>query len=106
MICLSWIEILQTKNQKTSRLKANQLAEETFGSVPHSFVFHRGRIGKNVGQLVMDMRCVMQPFTAESLKVLPTLWHSIRCISPLPFIFVTWVKINSRDIDRTGHVNF
>lgn len=59
----------KTKNQKTSRQKANQLAEETFGSVPHSFIFHRGRIGKNVGQLVMDMRRVMQPYTAESLKV-------------------------------------
>ncbi|XP_076122489.1 suppressor of SWI4 1 homolog [Alosa pseudoharengus] len=59
----------KTKNQKTSRQKANQLAEETFGSVPHSFVFHRGKIGKNVGQLVSDMRQVMQPYTAESLKV-------------------------------------
>ncbi|XP_010899504.2 suppressor of SWI4 1 homolog [Esox lucius] len=59
----------KTKNQKKSRLNANHVAEEVFGSAPHSFVFHRGQVGKNVGQLVADMRRVMEPFTAESLKV-------------------------------------
>ncbi|XP_051994362.1 suppressor of SWI4 1 homolog [Xyrauchen texanus] len=59
----------RTKNQKKSRVTADQVAEETYGSVPHTFVFHRGQIGKNVGQLVMDMRRVMEPFTAKSLKV-------------------------------------
>lgn len=59
----------KTKNQKKSRLSANHVAEETFSSAPHSFVFHRGQVGKNVGQLVLDMRRVMEPFTAESLKV-------------------------------------
>ncbi|XP_041734996.1 protein Peter pan [Coregonus clupeaformis] len=59
----------KTKNQKKSRLSANHVAEEVFGAVPHSFVFHRGQVGKNVGQLVEDMRRVMEPFTAESLKV-------------------------------------
>uniref|UniRef100_A0A8C7JA34 Peter pan homolog n=1 Tax=Oncorhynchus kisutch TaxID=8019 RepID=A0A8C7JA34_ONCKI len=46
----------KTKKQKKSRLSANHVAEEVFGAVPHSFVFHRGQGGKN-------------PFTAESLKV-------------------------------------
>ncbi|KAF7666014.1 hypothetical protein LDENG_00122310 [Lucifuga dentata] len=59
----------KTKNQKKSRAQANHVAEETYGSVPHSFVFHRGHIGKNVNQLVLDMRKVMQPYTAESLKI-------------------------------------
>lgn len=59
----------QSKNQKKSRATANHVAEETFGSVPHSFVFNRGQVGKNVGQLIRDMRKVMMPYTAESLKV-------------------------------------
>ncbi|XP_068434500.1 suppressor of SWI4 1 homolog [Clinocottus analis] len=59
----------KTKNQKKSRATANHVAEETFASVPHSFVFNRGQIGKNVGQLIVDVRRVMEPFTAESLKV-------------------------------------
>uniref|UniRef100_A0A673C5S0 Peter pan homolog n=1 Tax=Sphaeramia orbicularis TaxID=375764 RepID=A0A673C5S0_9TELE len=59
----------KTKNQKKSRATANHVAEETYQSVPHSFVFHRGQIGKNVTQLIMDVRRVMEPFTAESLKV-------------------------------------
>ncbi|XP_061568591.1 suppressor of SWI4 1 homolog [Cololabis saira] len=59
----------KTKHQKKSRAVANHVAEETYSSVPHSFVFHRGQVGKNVGQLVLDMRRVMEPYTAESLKV-------------------------------------
>ncbi|XP_037647545.1 uncharacterized protein LOC119501312 [Sebastes umbrosus] len=59
----------KTKNQKKSRATANHVAEETYGAIPHSFVFHRGQIGKNVGQLLADVRRVMEPYTAESLKV-------------------------------------
>ncbi|KAF7690988.1 hypothetical protein HF521_011285 [Silurus meridionalis] len=59
----------KTKNQKKARVAANHVAEETYGSVPHSFVFHRGQIGKNVEELMMDMRRVMEPYTAQSLKV-------------------------------------
>uniref|UniRef100_A0A8C2IFE6 Suppressor of SWI4 1 homolog n=1 Tax=Cyprinus carpio TaxID=7962 RepID=A0A8C2IFE6_CYPCA len=59
----------QTKNQKKAREAASRVAEETYSTVPHTFVFHRGQIGKNVTQLVADMRRVMEPFTARSLKV-------------------------------------
>ncbi|CAJ1075295.1 suppressor of SWI4 1 homolog [Xyrichtys novacula] len=59
----------KTKNQKKARAQANHVAEETYGVIPHSFVFHRGQIGKNVGQLIQDMRRIMMPFTAESLKI-------------------------------------
>ncbi|XP_077352327.1 suppressor of SWI4 1 homolog [Festucalex cinctus] len=59
----------KTKNQKKSRAEANHVAEETYRSVPHSFVFHRGQVGKTVAQLIMDVRRVMEPYTAESLKV-------------------------------------
>ncbi|XP_070703580.1 suppressor of SWI4 1 homolog [Pempheris klunzingeri] len=59
----------KTKNQKKSRANANHVAEETYGSVPHSFVFHRGQVGRNVAQLIDDMRRVMEPYTAESLKI-------------------------------------
>ncbi|XP_068605960.1 suppressor of SWI4 1 homolog [Brachionichthys hirsutus] len=59
----------KTKNQKKSRAAANHVAEETYGAVPHSFVFHRGQVGKNVGQLILDTRKVMEPYTAESLKM-------------------------------------
>ncbi|XP_051905401.1 suppressor of SWI4 1 homolog [Hippocampus zosterae] len=59
----------KTKNQKKSRVEAHQAAEETYRSVPHSFVFHRGQVGKNVAQLITDVRRVMEPFTAEHLKV-------------------------------------
>lgn len=36
---------------------------------PHSFVIHRGKVGKHVVELVKDMRRVMAPYTAEDLKV-------------------------------------
>uniref|UniRef100_A0A7N6FHW7 Brix domain-containing protein n=1 Tax=Anabas testudineus TaxID=64144 RepID=A0A7N6FHW7_ANATE len=55
--------------ETTSFAVANHVAEESYGAVPHSFVFHRGQIGKNVAQLILDMRKVLEPYTAESLKV-------------------------------------
>ncbi|XP_053226499.1 suppressor of SWI4 1 homolog isoform X2 [Podarcis raffonei] len=59
----------KTKNQKKERAAAQLRGQEEFGSVPHSFVFHRGRVGKNLQQLIRDVRRVMQPYTASSLKV-------------------------------------
>ncbi|KAL7826837.1 hypothetical protein AOLI_G00320460 [Acnodon oligacanthus] len=59
----------KTKNQKAARVASASVAEVEYGTVPHSFVFHRGLIGKNVNQLVTDMRRVMEPYTARALKV-------------------------------------
>ena len=59
----------QSKNQKKQRSAALLRAQEDFGAVPHSFVFHRGRVGRNVRQLSMDLRRVMEPYTARALKV-------------------------------------
>ncbi|XP_063150375.1 suppressor of SWI4 1 homolog [Candoia aspera] len=59
----------KTKNQKKERTVAQHRSQEEYGSVPHSFVFHRGRIGKNIQQLILDVRRVMEPYTAASLKV-------------------------------------
>ncbi|KAM7079800.1 LOW QUALITY PROTEIN: uncharacterized protein J5F26_015968 [Ciconia maguari] len=59
----------RSKNQKKERATALQHAQQEFGTVPHSFVFHRGRIGKNVRQLIADVRKVMEPYTARALKV-------------------------------------
>ncbi|XP_061761197.1 suppressor of SWI4 1 homolog [Nerophis ophidion] len=59
----------KSRNQKKARSEATHLAEETYRNVPHSFVFHRGQVGKNISQLIMDMRRVMKPYTAEQLKV-------------------------------------
>ncbi|XP_054831772.1 suppressor of SWI4 1 homolog [Eublepharis macularius] len=59
----------KTKNQKKERAVAQQRSEEEYGSVPHSFVFHRGHVGKNLQQLILDVRRVMEPYTATNLKV-------------------------------------
>ncbi|XP_056426586.1 suppressor of SWI4 1 homolog [Hyla sarda] len=59
----------KTKNQKKLKANAVHNAEEDYTGVPHSFVFHRGQIGKNVQQLIQDVRRAMEPFTASSLKV-------------------------------------
>ncbi|NXQ92677.1 SSF1 protein, partial [Nyctibius grandis] len=59
----------QSKNQKKERAAAQHQAQQEFGTVPHSFVFHRGRVGKSVRQLLADVRRVMEPYTARALKV-------------------------------------
>uniref|UniRef100_A0A452HBZ5 Brix domain-containing protein n=2 Tax=Gopherus agassizii TaxID=38772 RepID=A0A452HBZ5_9SAUR len=56
-------------NQKRARAAAQQRAQEQFASVPHSFVFHRGRVGRSLQQLILDVRRVMEPFTASTLQV-------------------------------------
>ncbi|NXL68361.1 SSF1 protein, partial [Chordeiles acutipennis] len=59
----------QSKNQKKERAAALHQAQQQFSSVPHSFVFHRGRVGKNLRQLIADVRRVMEPYTARALQV-------------------------------------
>ena len=43
--------------------------QQQFDKCPHSFVFHRGHVGRSIIDLVSDMRRVMEPFTASNLKV-------------------------------------
>ena len=45
------------------------LTEEEVGGTPHSFVLHRGHVGSALLQLEMDLRHVMEPYTALNLKV-------------------------------------
>ena len=53
------------KKRKTHR----DLTEEEVNKVPHSFVMHRGEVGKSVLKLEVDIRRVMEPYTATRLKV-------------------------------------
>ncbi|XP_067416736.1 suppressor of SWI4 1 homolog [Emydura macquarii macquarii] len=59
----------KTKNQKRARAAAQQRAQERFSAAPHCFVLHRGRAGRALQQLVLDVRRVMEPFTASALQV-------------------------------------
>ena len=43
--------------------------EEEYKKQPHTFIFNRGKVGKNVRDLVLDLRRAMKPYTAESLRV-------------------------------------
>lgn len=54
------------KGKKTCKI---DVQEENYKSAPHSFVFHRGHVGKTVKQLVHDTRAVMEPFTAKTLQI-------------------------------------
>lgn len=56
------------KNRKKKRT-VKPAAELTNNSTPRSFVFHRGVVGKNIHQLITDMRHLMEPYTAINLKV-------------------------------------
>lgn len=42
---------------------------ESDPSIPRSFVFNRGEVGTTLGQLISDMKRVMEPYTAIKLKV-------------------------------------
>lgn len=42
---------------------------EEIARAPHSFVIHRGPVGRPIVDFTKDFRKVMEPFTASSLKV-------------------------------------
>jgi len=60
-----YIFCLQSK-RKTCK---TDVQEEQYQTAPHSFVFNRGHVGRNVKQLVQDTRTLMEPFTAKHLQV-------------------------------------
>ncbi|XP_074386246.1 suppressor of SWI4 1 homolog [Zonotrichia albicollis] len=53
----------------SSAPRARQRSEQEFSSVPHSFVFARGRAGRSLRSLCKDLRKVLEPFTARNLQV-------------------------------------
>ncbi|NWT18948.1 SSF1 protein, partial [Vireo altiloquus] len=59
----------QSRWQRRERAKARERAELEFGSVPHSMVFPRGRVGSSIRTLGKDLRKVLEPFTARNLQV-------------------------------------
>ncbi|XP_060074843.1 suppressor of SWI4 1 homolog [Ylistrum balloti] len=58
----------KSKRQKAMRQKQLQYQEDSYAKAPHSFVFNRGHVGKNILHLIKDLRRVMEPFTARNLK--------------------------------------
>lgn len=66
----------QSRHQKRARAQAQLRNLEAYAAQPHSFVFTRGRAGRSVRQLSLDVRRVMEPLTATRLQV---------CI-PQPFL--------------------
>lgn len=57
------------KTRRKKRKTHQDVTEEEVNKVPHSFVMHRGDVGKSVLKLEMDIRRVMEPYTASKLKV-------------------------------------
>lgn len=55
--------------KKSKQIQVQRGEDEEVKSAPHSFVIQRGKVGRNVTALMNNMRRVMAPFTAESLKV-------------------------------------
>ncbi len=59
--------IQQGKNTKAAKQNLVS-AESVYGKAPHTFVFHRGVVGKSVFQLLLDTRRTMEPYTASDLR--------------------------------------
>ncbi|XP_055457467.1 suppressor of SWI4 1 homolog [Psammomys obesus] len=59
----------RSRHQKRARAQAQLRNLEAYAAQPHSFVFTRGRAGRSVQQLSLDVRRVMEPLTATRLQV-------------------------------------
>ena len=47
----------------------SQYEPAEYKNAPHSFIIHRGKVGRHVKDLVKDFRLIMEPYTASKLKV-------------------------------------
>ncbi|CEF63856.1 Protein Peter pan [Strongyloides ratti] len=64
--------ILEKQNKAVKKqqiLVAKEAIEKEQAKMPHSFVIYNGSVGKYVRMLMMDIRKVLEPFTASQLKV-------------------------------------
>ncbi|XP_046671904.1 protein Peter pan-like [Homalodisca vitripennis] len=61
----------RSKKGKTAKNNPNsaETEPEELTRAPHSFVIHRGSVGRTIVDFTKDFRKVMEPFTASSLKV-------------------------------------
>uniref|UniRef100_A0A8C3VXT0 Peter pan homolog n=1 Tax=Catagonus wagneri TaxID=51154 RepID=A0A8C3VXT0_9CETA len=59
----------RSRHQKRARAQAHLRNLEAYAAQPHSFVFARGRAGRSVRQLSLDLRRVMEPLTATRLQI-------------------------------------
>ncbi|XP_029399697.1 suppressor of SWI4 1 homolog isoform X2 [Mus pahari] len=59
----------RSRHQKRNRAQAQLRNLDAYAAQPHSFVFTRGRAGRSVRQLSLDVRRVMEPLTATRLQV-------------------------------------
>lgn len=59
----------KAKKVKENRLILSKKEDEKLSRAPHSFVFYRGNVGGNVMDLTMDVRRMMEPYTASNLQV-------------------------------------
>lgn len=64
-----FVHVFNIYLQKNGALPATKPESSNLTRAPHSFIFHRGKIGRSIMRLVRDMRNVMEPFTATKLKV-------------------------------------
>ena len=55
------------QRKKQTHVTAEGAVEEK--AAPATFVMERGRVGRTLSQLVLDLRRVMEPHTASRLKV-------------------------------------
>jgi ribosome biogenesis protein SSF1/2 len=59
------------KRRKTRTHGKGTAPPPVAGGAPKSFVIRHGQVGSSVGQLVRDVRHVLEPNTASRLKVCP-----------------------------------
>ncbi|KRY27457.1 Suppressor of SWI4 1 -like protein [Trichinella spiralis] len=57
------------KMVRRARASAGCQEPESLTKAPHSFIFHRGRVGSYVRHLIGDLRKTFSPFSAAKLKV-------------------------------------
>lgn len=93
------------KKRKNSRKhKGSSWEPAPVKEAPHSFVIKRGQLGVGLTNLMQDLRCVLEPFTARNLHVMKR--NSVRDFVSVASIFHVQNMLILTSTEKSAYLRF
>lgn len=90
------------KRKNSRRHKGSSWEPAPLKEAPHSFVIKRGQIGVGLTNLMQDLRCVLEPFTARNLHVMKK--NSVRDFVSVASIFHVQNMLILTNTDKSAYL--
>lgn len=90
------------KRKNSRRHKGSSWEPAPIKEAPHSFVIKRGHIGLGMTNLMQDLRCIMEPFTAKNLHVMKR--NSVRDFVSVASLFHVQNMLILTNTEKSGYL--